>query len=325
MAVYNERILRENVSVPVETVNEIIQELPGQSVALSRMRQVRMSSKTRKQNVLASLPAAYWVDGDTGLKQTTKATWDNIVMTAEELAALVPVPNAVIDDSDMPIWELVKPLLVEAIGNKLDLATLFGIDKPTTWPTALVPAAIAAGNTVAEGTGADFGVDVASLAGMIAKDGFAVNGFASAPGLNWKLIGLRDGNERPIYGNPMAVGQPGTLYGYPLHEVTNGAWQANAAELIAADWSKFVVGVRQDITFDLFDQMVISDDDGKVIFNAPQQDSKVLRVVFRVGYQVANPLTRTNQVAATRYPAGVLTPAAGPGGDPGDGGEEGDG
>ena len=310
MPTYNERILRENVSVPVETVNEIIQELPQQSVALTRMRKVRMSSKTRKQPVLASLPVAYWVDGDTGLKQTTKATWDNVTMTAEELAALIPVPNAVIDDSDMPIWELVKPLLVEAIGNKVDHATLFGVDKPTTWPTALVPAAIAAGNTVVEGTGADFGVDVAALAGKVAADGFAVNGFASAPGLNWKLIGLRDTNGQPIYGNPMAAGQPGTLYGYPLQEVTNGAWNSAAAELIAADWTKFVVGVRQDITFDLYDQMVISDDAGKVIFNAPQQDSKVLRVVFRVGYQVANPLTRLNQTGASRYPAGVLTPAA---------------
>lgn len=309
MAIYNEKILRENVSIPVEIVNDIIQELPQQSVALTRMRKVRMSSKTRRQPVLASLPVAYWVDGDTGLKQTTKATWDNVVMTAEELAALIPVPNAVIDDSDMPIWELVRPLLVEAIGNKVDLATLFGIDKPSTWPTALVPGAIAAGNTIAEGTGTDFGVDVANLAGMVAKDGFAVNGFASAPGLNWKLIGLRDTNGQPIYGNPMASGQPGTLYGYPLHEVTNGAWQPDAAELIAADWSKFVIGIRQDITFDLFDQMVISDDDGAVVFNAPQQDSKVLRVVFRVGYQVANPLTRLNSTAATRYPAGVLTPA----------------
>ena len=310
MPAYNERILRENVPIPVETVNEIIQELPQQSVALTRMRKVRMSSKTRKQPVLASLPVAYWVDGDTGLKQTTKATWDNVTMTAEELAALIPVPNAVIDDSDMPIWELVKPLLVEAIGNKVDHATLFGVDKPTTWPTALVPAAIAAGNTVVEGTGADFGVDVAALAGKVAADGFAVNGFASAPGLNWKLIGLRDTNGQPIYGNPMAAGQPGTLYGYPLQEVTNGAWNSAAAELIAADWTKFVVGVRQDITFDLYDQMVISDDAGKVIFNAPQQDSKVLRVVFRVGYQVANPLTRLNQTGASRSPAGVLTPAA---------------
>lgn len=310
MAVYDQRILREDVPVPVEEVNEIIQEAPKTSVALSRMRQVRMSSKTRKQPVLATLPVAYWVDGDTGLKQTSKATWDNVVMTAEELAVLIPVPNAVLDDSNMPIWENVRPLVSEAIGKKVDESTVFGIDKPATFPDALVPGAIAAGNTLAEGTNTDLGADVAALAGMVAADGFAVNGFATAPGYNWRLVGLRDANGQPLYGNPMQSGQPGTLYGYPLNEVTNGAWQADAATLIAADWSKFIIGIRQDITFDIFDQMVITDDDGKVIFNAPQQDSKVMRVVFRFGYQVANPLTRTNADGSTRHPAGVLTPAA---------------
>ena len=310
MAVYDQRILREDVPVPVEEVNEIIQEAPKTSVALSRMRQVRMSSKTRKQPVLATLPVAYWVDGDTGLKQTSKATWDNVVMTAEELAVLVPVPNAVLDDSNMPIWENVRPLVSEAIGKKVDESTVFGIDKPVTFPDAVVPGAIAAGNTLAEGTNTDLGADVAALAGMVAADGFAVNGFATAPGYNWRLVGLRDANGQPLYGNPMQSGQPGTLYGYPLNEVTNGAWQADAATLVAADWSKFIIGIRQDITFDIFDQMVITDDEGKVIFNAPQQDSKVMRVVFRFGYQVANPLTRTNADGATRYPAGVLTPAA---------------
>lgn len=306
---YDAKVLRENVRIPVEHVRDIIAEAPKQSVLLNRARKVRMTTKERKQSVLASRPVAYWVDGDTGLKQTSAAEWKDVKMVAEELAVLVPIPNAVVDDTDMPLWEEVKPLVTEAIGEKVDLAGIFGIEKPDSWPTAIVPAAIAAGNTVVEGTGGDFGVDVATLAGLVAKDGFSVNGFASAPGINWKLIGLRDTNGQPIYGNPMAAGQPGTLYGYPLNEVDNGAWQAETAELITADWSKFAVGIRQDITFDLFDQMVISDDEGKVIFNAAQQDSKVLRVVFRVGFQVANPLTRTNPTEATRYPAGVLTPA----------------
>ena len=55
----------------------------------------------------------------------------------------------------------------------------------------------------------------------------------------------------------------------------------------------------------------INDDAGKVIFNAPQQDSKVLRVVFRVGYALANPVTAVNQVVGTRSPFTVLTPADG--------------
>ncbi|MBP0095036.1 hypothetical protein, partial [Prescottella equi] len=83
---------------------------------------------------------------------------------------------------------------------------------------------------------------------------------------------------------------------------------STAATMIAADWSKVIVGIRQDVTFDLFSEGVISDASGKVILNLMQQDSKALRVVFRVGFQVANPLTRLNGTEATRYPAGVLVP-----------------
>jgi len=309
MAGFAESIARDDTVIPVAVSNEIIQELPQASVSLTRMRKVRMSTKESTQPVLAALPDAYWVNSDSALKQTTKAEWDSVKMTAEELAVLVPIPDAVVDDSSIPLWQEIRPLLTEAIGKKVDQATLFGTDKPTSWPTAVVPGAVAAGNEVALGTGADIGADVAAVAGLVAEDGFAVNGFASKPGLNWKLVGLRDANGGLIYAPNMTAGQPSSLYGYPLNEVTNGAWDSTQAELLAADWSKFVIGVRQDFTFKLFDQMVISDDDGKVIYNSAQQDGKVLRVVFRVGFQVANPLTRINGVEADRYPAGVLTPA----------------
>lgn len=296
--------------LPEQTINEIIQTAPESSVILSRARKVQMSSKKAKQPVLSSLPDAYWLDGDTGLKQTTDASWKGVSMTAEELAVIVPIPNAVVDDANIPLWEQIRPLLAEAIGKKVDQAAVFGTDKPTSWPTAIIPAAIAAGNTVAAETGVDFGVDVANLAEKVSVDGFAINGFASRPGLSWKLRTLRDENGQPIYGAPMTEAQAAVLYGFPLDEVRNGAWDTTAAELLAADWTKFVAGIRQDITYDLFSEGVISDAEGKVILNLMQQDSKALRVVFRVGFQVANPLTRLNATEASRYPAGVVTPKA---------------
>lgn len=312
MAGYEEIINRGQPggpAVPEPIANEIIQELPKSSVLLERARRVRMGSKTLKQPVLSALPDAYWVNGDTGLKQTTKAEWDNLTITAEELAAIVVVPDALFDDSNVPIWTEVRPLLTEAIGRKVDEAGLFGADTPASWPTAVVPAAIAAGNAVEAGTGADLAADVASLGQVLAEDGFAANGFASKPGLNWQLVGLRNAQGTPIYTPSLSQGTPSSLYGYPLNEVTNGAWDASQAELLAADFSKFVVGVRQDITFQIFDTGVISDENGAVVVNLMQQDAKALRVVFRVGFQVANPLTRVNGDVESRYPAAVLVPS----------------
>lgn len=308
MADFSKIIARGDTVIPEPVANDIIQELPHASVVLSRARTVRMPSKTYQFPILSALPEAQWVNGDTDLKETTKAEWDTLTLTAEELAVLVPVPDAVIDDSQVPIWDEVRPLLVEAVGKKVDQAALFGVNKPASWPTGVVPAAIASGNSVVEGTYDDLAVDIAEVARLVAEDGYAVNGFATAPGFNWQLVGLRAQDSGvPIYGAPLQAGQPGTLYGLALNEVYNGSWDASEALVLAADWSKFIIGIRQDITFSISDSATISDTDGKVIFNAFQQDSKILRVVLRVGFQVAKPLTRVG--GSSRYPAGVLAPA----------------
>lgn len=315
MAQYNNIVGRTDVaeaSLPTDVISEVIQEAPQSSAVLSRARRVNMSTAKTKQPVLATLPDAFWVDGDTGMKQTTKTGFEEVVMTAEELAVIVPIPDALISDTNLPLWDMIKPLLVEAIGKKIDEAVLFGIDKPTSWPDDLLKASKAAGNTVTYGTGSDIGVDVATLARKVSLGGFNVNGFISEPGLNWELIGQRNTQGQPIYGPSMAEGQPATLYGKPLNELTNGTWphlgeaKKDQPKLFAADWDKVVVGVRQDITYDLFSEGVISDNDGKVLLNLMQQDAKALRVVMRVGYQVANPLTRVQKAKSKRFPAGVL-------------------
>lgn len=296
--------------LPDQVLTEILAEAPAQSVILSRARRVAMSSAKTKQAVLSTLPEAFWVDGDTGLKQTTTTGWENLTMTAEELAVIVPIPDALVADAQVPLWEQIKPLIVEAIGQKIDAAALFGVDKPDSWPEGLAPAAIKAGNTVAAGTGADLGVDVATLAGKVAKQGYRVGGFLSEPGLNWELIGLRTAQGAPIYAPSIAEGQPDTLFGRPLDEVYTGGFDTTKAKLIAVDWSRFVVGIRQDVTYDLFSEGVITDANGKVLFNLMQQDAKALRVVMRLGYQVAAPATRVGR-GKKIYPAGVLTPGTG--------------
>lgn len=292
--------------IPEQEVNEIIKMAPESSVMLTNARRARMSSKKYKQPVLTTLPDAYWVNGDTGLKQTTSADWDDLTITAEELAVIVPIPDALVDDASVNLWSEVRPLIAEAIGKKVDQAAIFGTDKPESWPASIVSAASAAGNYVVRGTFEDLGVDVAKLGERVAGQGYGINGFISKPGMQWQLMGLRDDNGQPIY-TPLAGRPENGLYGYQLNEVMNGAWDATAADLIALDWSKQIIGIRQDVTYRIFTEGVISDANGKVLLNLMQQDTSALRVVFRVGYQVAKPATRVGD--GTIYPGGVVLPA----------------
>lgn len=313
MVTYNQLIERGDSPdplVPEPIVGQIIAELPKASAVLSRVpRTIPLASSINRVPVLDVLPVAYFVTGDTGLKQTSRAQWKNLFLNVEEIAVLIPVPDAYLDDSQFPIWDSVRPLLVEAIGLTVDGATIFGVDKPASWPSDIVTAATAAGNAVPEGTTDDLASDVAELGITLADEGFGVNGFMSKPGFTWRLNQLRSTTGEPIY-QPNLQGAPGgQLYGYGLGEVMNGSWDASEASLIAGDFSKLLVGIRRDITFTAHTDGVISDADGAVVFNAMQQDSTIFRAVFRLAVAVANPVTRLQSTEADRYPFAVLTPA----------------
>ena len=314
MAGFNDLITRTDVPIPTEEVGELLKVMPEESVLLKRARRQPMSTKTVKQTIMTTFPDAYWVDGDTGLKQTTKQTFSQPTMTAEELAVIAVVPDAVIDDSSLPIWATLRPFLAEAIGKKVDQAAIYGIDKPASWPLALVPGAIAAG-VIAPGNLAatpadgrkDAGQLVADLGLKMARDaGANLSGLIAQAGTGWELDRIRDADRRPIYD-----GVAGALRGVPFDELKNGAWSSvgagdTAVPLIGVDWSQVYVGIRQDITVKMLDQAVISDAAGKVIFNLAQQDAKALRVVFRVGYQAVMPVNHQQLDPAKRFPAGVI-------------------
>ena len=314
MAGFNDLITRSDVPIPTEEVGELLKVMPEESILLKRARRQPMSTKTVKQTIMTTFPDAYWVDGDTGLKQTTKQSFSQPTMTAEELAVIAVVPDAVIDDSSLPIWATLRPYLAEAIGKKVDQAAIYGIDKPTSWPLALVPGAIAAG-VIAPGNLAatpaderkDVGQLVADLGLKMARDaGANLSGLIAQAGTSWELDRIRDADRRPIYD-----GVAGALRGVPFDELKNGAWSSvgtgdTAVPLIGVDWSQVYVGIRQDITVKMLDQAVISDADGKVVFNLAQQDAKALRVVFRVGYQAVMPVNHQQLDPTKRFPAGVI-------------------
>lgn len=279
--------------IPEPVASEIIKGLPQASAALSSFRRVTMSSKTAKLPVISVLPNAYWVTGDTGLKQTDEANWTNETLTAEELAVIVPVPEAVLDDANFDIWAEVRPLLVEAFGAKIDAATLFGVDAPTSFGDGITERAVSAGNTVTEGSGVDFADDVSDTIALVENDGYDVNVAYARRKVRGRLRGLRAATtNEPIYQSLLA-GSPDQIYGNDLLYVRNGSW-VNNYEMIVGDRNAAILGVRQDITFKLFTEGVISDDSGNVVLNLMQQDAVALRAVMRVGFAVASPVTREN-------------------------------
>lgn len=286
--------------LPIETSRQVISEMAEQSVALGLSRRLMLTTRQQRVPVTTLLAQAYWVGGtdSTGLKQTSNNDWKGVYLTTEELAVLVPIPNAFLDDAGFPVWEETRPSVVEAMGAALDAAVLFGVNKPVTFPGPIYQTAVASGNTTLSGVGDDLAQAIAFAARDLRKeDGYRTTAFANEPGFQWELVGLRNGDGTPIYQQNLSGPINTGLYGFPLMEGANGAWDSDEALLILGDWSKSIVGVRQDITFTRHTDGIITDDMGAVQFNAMQQDSTIFRAVFRVAWATANPQTRINQAA----------------------------
>ncbi|MCM1338791.1 MAG: phage major capsid protein [Muribaculaceae bacterium] len=309
-------ITRSNAEalIPTQVANEIISGVTESANILRLMRRLpNMTAKQYKMPVLSALPMAYFVDGDTGQKQTTKAEWDNITLTAEEIACIVPIPEAVLADASYDIFAQIKPLIVSAFNDVIQKAILAGENIPMSWGQAIVPAAIAAGNVVTRGTNEDIAGDIIGENGVMAQvenDGFNVNGFFADNTLKPVLRNLRNTNNTPIYVNSVATGSPSTLLGIPVNYNNTGVFDTSKALMLAGDFTKAVYSIREDLTYKVLTEAVIQNPDGTIAYNLAQQDMVALRCVMRLGVAVANPLTKSNGDATTRYPFAVLAPAA---------------
>ena len=312
-------ITRSNAEalIPQQISDEIIQALPTTSYALRLMRPMpRMTSKQTKIPVMTGLATAGFVTGDNGQKPTTNLTWENVYITAEELAVMVPIPEAVLADSSYDIWAEARPRIVEALGKAIDQAVFFGTNKPSTWPVGLVPGAVAAGNTVthnASGTGSVLYTELLGEGGVLAKieeQGISPNGYVGALALRAKLRGALDSNGQPIfrasYSNDVNGRMIYDIEGMPLVFPDNGSWDATStgALLLAGDFDYARYAIRQDITFKIFDQGTITDGSGGVALSLMENDCVAMRAVIRLGWQLPKPV---NPVSGVNYfPFSVL-------------------
>lgn len=304
--------------IPEPVTREIIQGVTEGSAVLRMGRKLpNMTSKTQTMNVLDMLPTAYWVDGDTGFKQTSKQAWDKKKIYAEELAVIIPIPEAVLADSDYDIWGEVRPRIIDAMGQKIDDAILFGVNKPSTWRDDILTTATAAGNVVTQAaSNPDLYQDILGETGVFAKveeDGFDVNGIMAAVKMKAMLRGLVDTTKQPIFKTIGGV-QDRTQYaldGVAMDFPKNGAFDVTKALLIAGDFNQLVYSIRQDVTYKILTEATIVDPSTKeVIYSLAQQDMVALRAVMRLGWEIPNPINYMQPTAANRCPFAVYAPHA---------------
>lgn len=306
--------------IPQEVSAEIIRNVPTRSSVMQLARRLpNMSRAQRRLPVISALATAYFVSGDTGLKQTSEINWENKFVDAEELAVIVPIPEAVLDDAEFDIWGEVRPQLEEAFGIAVDEAVLYGTNIPASWQTNLGSAGLIAGalgashnvslaayTDVYEAVLGETGAAAAGVFGLIEADGYLVTGSIAALAMKRMLRNVRTTEGMPIFTRSMQGTNQYELDGAPILFPTNGAIDPTYY-LISGQWDQLVYAIRQDISYKVLDQAVITDAGGNIVYNLAQQDMIALRAVMRLGFALPNPINRINTNSATRFPFAYLT------------------
>lgn len=311
MATYNNIMSRTDLGalIPEEVSKDMLGKATTESAVLSLFRHVPVGRAQVRFPVLSALPTAYFVGGDTGLKQTSEINWANKYLNIEEIACIMPVPDNVVADIDANVWDEASPLCIEAIARTLDGAVFFGSNAPASYPTNITAAAAAAGNSFTEPLTTPLGAafaNIDSTVGLVEADGFEVSGYVASTSAKAQFRAARSTVGERLDQDRIS-GDLRSLDGFPIAYPMRGMWPGvGGPRLLAGDFSQFVVAVRQDITLRVSNEAVIQDSNGAIVYNSFQQDLTFLRLTFRVGWQVANTINYDQPTEANRYPVASL-------------------
>lgn len=324
------RVQRANVSglvLPDEVSETILRGAAERSLVMQYGKTIPMQAQNKKlTEAEVSGANAFWV-GEGARKDTdgpsmAQKTW---TISAAEIAVIVPIDENVVDDANLDLFELYKPAIETAFAGKLDAAALFGTDVPTEWGTLGTNIALNAAtashefelaNTLTDEQHLDIisGTGAASADGLlqaVEDDGYEATGAVAYTRYKSRLRNLKDADNRYIFGDAVEAGVPGSLFGIPISFTGASVWPTgnDVPLMILGDWRQAVVGVRQGIRYKVFDQGVITDGAGNVVYSLMEQDMIALRVTARYGFKVIADDTADGETLAAGepFPFSVLT------------------
>ncbi len=292
--------------IPTAVSRLIIEDMQKISFVAQGLGLERMNGSSENSVFMDSAIEPDWVDEDFGEKPTSSISTRSTPLKAEELATILIISDNTLRDANGDIVAAIRRLAPEAFMRKMDKTVLYGgmtgVNKPASFPDGIVKTAIARGNTIIRGAGADLAEDVSDAMGLVEDDDYNVNIMATGNHLKKDLRGLRDANGNLLYLPNLQNNSTGNLYGEQLVYVDNGAWQRAKAEMVLGDRNAARVAIWDNMNYKISQDATVVDEDG-LPFSAFQRDATFVRITMRLGWQV---YPRNGSV----FPFSVIQPAA---------------
>jgi HK97 family phage major capsid protein len=303
--------------IPHEYSQQIIHEVEQQSAVLQLAQTMPMGTRITELPVTGKLPSAQWVTGTAappagaGRKPYTDLTLVPQVITAEEIAAVVAIPQQYLDDNTINLWNWARPKMAEAIAVRLDETVLFGgAGIPASFPVGgvtgpLYSMGIGGGGaynpiTNPYPTAIDAVDAVNNAMSYVEGQGLNVTGHSADIGAKGRFRGVRDQTGSLLLGTEqVGTSQRPTLYGEPIAYSQYAAPGVNTVNFISGAWDYLVIGVREDIRFRIDPSGVIASDTGQVLVSGFQDNVVPCKIWARFGCTIIKPVT-------PRVPGGAI-------------------
>lgn len=280
--------------IPTELMTEVLriaEKQYGKARQYFRYLPFTGPGNERRIPALASSVAVSWTD-EGGQKQSTAPTFDVVTQTLKKLAAIVPMTDEIIEDSQINLTALVAELFAEAVAKEEDAQFFNGTGAP--WTGILNNGDV---NSVYTAANAATSTTADELLAMIdatptgALDGAAFFMHRSMFSVLRKL--KSGGTGEYLVSTPTSDG-PASIWGYPI--VLSDSFPTSATSGIGLPIALFgnlgvcaVFGDKQQLRVKLLDQATVNNSANTGSLNLAQQDMTAIRIVERVGYVLILP------------------------------------
>lgn len=294
-------ISHEDVKALIETeiAPKIIESVVEQSQAFKLLTRIKdMNANQLKIKVVDSLPVAYYQSSPTAHKKLSKMSWKGVELTAEEIAVIVPIAEADLNDANYDIEGALRRGVEQALAKLIDEAIFFGTNKPSSFPEGILSQALHHGSTIARDPSKTMYSQISDAMGYVEDEGYDVTGLLGGTSIKKVFRDMVDSTGQLIVNDEISA--------LPRAIVKNGGWDKSKADVVVGDFKLGVYSIRQDLEVKVLTEGVIQDPStGEILHNLAQDDMVGFRFTFR--YSWALPLSAN--ALGGKLPFAAIVPA----------------
>jgi HK97 family phage major capsid protein len=262
-----------SIVLPEEVSGEILGKVLETSVVQRAARRIDLPGRGTAVNIITGEPSAAWV-GETDSKPVSNGAASTKILRPYKLAVIETFSNEF--RRDLPaLYNALASRLPNALAKKFDTTVFHGTNPGSDFDNL----------SGATAHVLDYDGMVAALSALGAS-GYDMNGIIVSPQGEAKLLGEKDGDERPLFiSNLQAEGGIGSVLGRPVFKSKAAYLDAETDVLgFTGDWTQAVWGQVNDVTVKISDQATLTV--GEDTVNLFQQNMFAVLAEIEVGFRI---------------------------------------